>query len=53
MSTTDKRDADGRYNHSLDRVCVCGHRKGEHLAARPYPMPDDEGNCETTVRANE
>jgi len=29
-----ERDADGRYAHSLDAVCVCGHRKGEHTAER-------------------
>lgn len=40
------RDANGQYNHSLDRVCKCGRPKGDHLAAHPYPMPDDEGDCE-------
>jgi hypothetical protein len=40
------RDANGQYNHSLARVCKCGRPKGDHLATRPYPMPDDEGDCE-------
>ncbi len=36
-TATVRRDADGTYNHGLDRVCVCGRRKGEHDADRPYP----------------
>lgn len=38
------RDADGKYNHGLGRVCKCGRTKGAHLAVRPYPMDDD--SCE-------
>lgn len=43
--TAPTRDANGQYNHGLDAMCKCGNRKGEHLAVRPYPMPDDEGDC--------
>lgn len=43
-SKTPTREANGQYNHGLDRVCKCGRRKGEHLAVRPYPM-EDEDDC--------
>lgn len=33
---TQTREADGKYNHNLDKVCVCGRRKGAHDAERPY-----------------
>lgn len=28
------RGGDGRYQHSLERVCECGHRAGQHTAER-------------------
>lgn len=37
---TKTRNAEGQYNHGLDKVCVCGHRKGEHDAERPYSQED-------------
>lgn len=43
-TTKQTRDANGQYNHGFDRVCRCGQTKGDHLAARPYPMGDD--SCE-------
>lgn len=34
MDTTQERETDGRYTHSLDTLCACGHRKGAHSAER-------------------
>jgi len=46
MKTTAERNRkNGRYEENLDRVCKCGHRKGEHLAEYPYPQ-DDGFQCE-------
>lgn len=25
------RDTDGRYSHSFERLCRCGHTKGQHV----------------------
>lgn len=52
MSKADKvmRDErDGRYTHSLDAVCKCGARKGQHLAKAPYAL--EETNCQGFRRA--
>ena len=47
MSKTDdttERARDGRYTHALDRVCGCGHRKGQHTAISPHDCCECE--CE-------
>lgn len=41
MNTETKRDAAGRYEAGLARVCAkCGHTLGEHNAERPYAQDD-------------
>jgi hypothetical protein len=52
MKTTTKETTretkTGRYSHSLDVVCVCGARKGEHDAEKPYAL--DSNNCQAFVK---
>jgi hypothetical protein len=26
------RERDGKYGHGMEAMCVCGHRKGHHVA---------------------
>lgn len=28
------RDSEGRYRHTLEKLCVCGHTNGQHSAER-------------------
>lgn len=41
--TKQGREADGTFNHNLNRTCRCGKTKGDHDAARPYPL--EEADC--------
>ncbi len=34
--TGQERQDNGQFGASLEGRCVCGHRLGEHTAARPY-----------------
>ena len=38
--TKTDRDDHGKYTHALERMCKCGHAKGEHDAVLPYPLED-------------
>jgi hypothetical protein len=41
---TTRRDRQGQYTDSLDKLCkACGQRKGQHDAEKPYPSDDCEG----------
>lgn len=34
-TATEFRDAtNGQFSHTLEKVCVCGHSKGQHAASR-------------------
>tara|TARA_R110000803_G_scaffold20201_16_gene52284 strand:- start:1112 stop:1318 length:207 start_codon:yes stop_codon:yes gene_type:complete len=28
------RDNEGRYRHTFEKICVCGHTNGQHTAER-------------------
>ena len=28
------RDSEGKYRHSFEKMCVCGHENGDHTAER-------------------
>lgn len=32
------RERNGQYGNGLDAMCVCGCRKGQHDAVKPWPM---------------
>ena len=34
MPDDQMRDNQGRYRHTLDKLCVCGHSNGKHSAER-------------------
>lgn len=48
------RDDEGRYRHSLEKVCgCCGHTNGQHTAARvkgQQPCTVDGCECESFKR---
>ncbi len=35
-----EREENGQYSHGNDRMCRCGHRKGEHDAHAPFGQCD-------------
>lgn len=54
-TTTPKRDrANGRYAHSHETACTCGHTLGDHAAERcdgEQPCFEDGCDCQAFKRA--
>lgn len=40
MKTTTERRRNGQFSEANETMCVCGHRKGQHLAEAPFAQED-------------
>jgi hypothetical protein len=47
------RQKNGKYGHSLDAVCICGRRKGQHDSVAPFPFGEYDGgpDCDGIKKA--
>lgn len=57
MNSTKKgmnRNDSGQFLASLDKVCKCGRRMGQHSAEFPYSFDEDDGgpDCEAFSKAS-
>lgn len=40
--TKQRRNKEGQYTHTLEKVCVCGATKGQHMAVAPHDLDDTD-----------